>query len=405
MSEMNVDMIEPSPAMGGTTQIKVIGVGGGGGNAVNHMIDSQVQGVDFICANTDAQTLVRTQAGTTIQLGFDGLGAGAKPERGQEAAESAADEIRQALQGANMVFITAGMGGGTGTGAAPVVARIAKEMGILTVAVVTKPFDWEGPQRMRCAEAGLAELEANVDQSLVVLNDKLHETNDEDVSFDEAFAQANNVLRYAVGGISEVINGYGLVNVDFADVRTIMQMPGKAMMGTATAKGPDRARIAAEQAAASPLLEGSDLSGAKGVLVLVTASKSTLKLNETREAMRTATAYASKDEATIIFGASYDEDMGDEIRVTIIATGLPRPGAQRQTPTMSVVQGSLQRTGTDDPRPFLGASRFCDGNAPQVWQSGRVGRSAASQAGGGMGAFPIVGDDADIPSFLRKQAD
>jgi cell division GTPase FtsZ len=222
-----------------------------------------------------------------------------------------------------MLFITAGMGGGTGTGAAPVIARVAKEMGILTVGVVTKPFDWEGGRRMTNADNGLAELEANVDSLIVVLNEKLLEVLGDDITQDEAFAHANDVLKNAVGGIAEIINEYGHVNVDFEDVRTVMGEPGKAMMGTATASGPDRARIAAEQAVACPLLEGIDLSGAKGVLVLVTAAKGSLKLSESRLAMNTINAYASPD-AHVIYGAAYDDSLGDEIRVTVVATGLSR---------------------------------------------------------------------------------
>jgi cell division protein FtsZ len=224
-----------------------------------------------------------------------------------------------------MLFITAGMGGGTGTGAAPVIARVAKEMGILTVGVVTKPFDWEGGRRMTNADNGLAELEANVDSLIVVLNEKLLEVLGDDITQDEAFAHANDVLKNAVGGIAEIINEYGHVNVDFEDVRTVMGEPGKAMMGTAVASGPDRARIAAEQAVACPLLEGIDLSGAKGVLVLVTAAKGSLKLSESKLAMNTIRAYASPD-AHVIYGAAYDDSLGDEIRVTVVATGLSPPG-------------------------------------------------------------------------------
>ena len=253
---MSIEMIEVEEFNRGT-QIKVIGVGGGGSNAVEHMIQSHVQGVEFICANTDAQALANTQAHRVIQLGQTGLGAGSKPEKGREAALMAEDDIRDALQGSHMLFITAGMGGGTGTGAAPVIAKIAKEMGILTVGVVTKPFDWEGGRRMNNAESGLTALEENVDSLIVVLNEKLIEVLGEDVTQDQAFAEANDVLRNAVGGIAEIINVEALVNVDFEDVRTVMGEPGKAMMGTAVSSGPDRARIAAEQAVAC-LLYTSD---------------------------------------------------------------------------------------------------------------------------------------------------
>ena len=407
---MSIEMIETDGFHSGT-QIKVIGVGGGGSNAVEHMISRHVQGVEFICANTDAQALSRSNASMTVQLGTSGLGAGSKPDKGREAAEAAADDICQAIRGAHMLFITAGMGGGTGTGAAPVIARIAKDMGILTVGVVTKPFDWEGGRCLTNAEAGLTELEANVDSLVVVLNEKLLEVLGDDITQEEAFAQANDVLKNAVGGIAEIINDYGFVNVDFEDVRTVMGEPGKAMMGTATASGPDRARIAAEQAVACPLLEGIDLSGAKGVLVLVTASKGSLKLNESKEAMNTIRAYASP-EAHTIYGAAYDDALGDEIRVTVVATGLSRQGARRQP--ITVLQGGL-RTGTDNVPfnvptvnqavggPGMGAPAQPDyGNVavPSVWRTNRTQAAARVDAlsSGGM-------DDFEIPAFLRKQAD
>ena len=402
---MSIEMIEVEEFNMGT-QIKVIGVGGGGGNAVDHMIDRNVQGVEFICANTDAQALTRSLANRTIQLGGTGLGAGSKPEKGREAAEMAVDEIRTAINGAHMLFITAGMGGGTGTGAAPVIARVAKEMGILTVGVVTKPFDFEGGKRMQNADAGLAELEANVDSLIVVLNDKLLEVLGDDVTQNEAFAHANDVLKNAVGGIAEIINEYGNVNVDFEDVRTVMGEPGKAMMGTATASGPDRARIAAEQAVACPLLDGVDLSGAKGVLVLVTASKDSLKLKESKEAMNAIKAYAAPD-AHVIYGAAYDESLGDEMRVTVVATGLSRVGARRTAPPLQVL-----RTGTDNTPftvPTVNAAVAGAGAAqpnyetmavPSVWRTNRTQAAAKvdALASGGM-------DDFEIPAFLRKQAD
>ena len=402
---MSIEMIEAAEFNQGT-QIKVIGVGGGGSNAVEHMIGRAVQGVEFISANTDAQALTRSSAHRVIQLGQSGLGAGSKPDKGREAAEAAVEDIRNAIQGAHMLFITAGMGGGTGTGAAPVIARLAKEMGILTVGVVTKPFEWEGGRRMTNADAGLAELEANVDSLIVVLNEKLLDVLGDDITQDEAFAHANDVLKNAVGGIAEIINDYGQVNVDFEDVRTVMGEPGKAMMGTATASGPDRARIAAEQAIACPLLEGIDLSGAKSVLVLVTASRSSLKLAESRLAMNTINAYACKDAHTI-FGAAYDESLGEDIRVTVIATGLSRQNARRQS--MQVLQGGL-RTGTDNlvyssSVGMVGGSGQADyGNmaVPSVWRRPGDRTSAAARvdalSSGGM-------DDLEIPAFLRKQAD
>ena len=412
---MSIEMIEAAEFNQGT-QIKVIGVGGGGSNAVEHMIGRSVQGVEFISANTDAQALTRSSAHRVIQLGQSGLGAGSKPDKGREAAEAAVDDIRNAIQGAHMLFITAGMGGGTGTGAAPVIARLAKEMGILTVGVVTKPFEWEGGRRMTNADAGLAELEANVDSLIVVLNEKLLDVLGDDITQDEAFAHANDVLKNAVGGIAEIINDYGQVNVDFEDVRTVMGEPGKAMMGTATASGPDRARIAAEQAIACPLLEGIDLSGAKSVLVLVTASRSSLKLAESRLAMNTINAYACKDAHTI-FGAAYDESLGEDIRVTVIATGLSRQNARRQS--MQVLQGGL-RTGTDNlvysgtvglnvssglgQGMARGNGQADYGNmaVPSVWRRPGDRTSAAARvdalSSGGM-------DDLEIPAFLRKQAD
>ena len=409
---MSIEMIEDEGFNSGT-QIKVIGVGGGGGNAVEHMIARAVQGVEFICANTDAQALTRSPAHKTIQLGQSGLGAGSKPEKGRDAAEAAVEDIRSAINGAHMLFITAGMGGGTGTGAAPVIARVAKEMGILTVGVVTKPFDFEGGKRMQNADAGLAELEANVDSLIVVLNDKLLEVLGDEVTQDEAFAHANDVLKNAVGGIAEIINEYGNVNVDFEDVRTVMGEPGKAMMGTAAAAGPDRARIAAEQAVACPLLEGIDLSGAKGVLVLVTAAKGSLKLSESKLAMNTIRAYASPD-AHVIYGAAYDENLGDQMRVTVVATGLSRQGQRRTAPPLQVL-----RTGTDNV-PFnvptinnvvggpgaaglggVAPAQNYDGlSTPSVWRTNRTQAAAKVDAlsSGGM-------DDFEIPAFLRKQAD
>ena len=411
---MPIEMIEEFDQ---GTRIKVVGVGGGGGNAVEHMINQGVQGVEFVCANTDAQALNRSSAHQLIQLGDNGLGAGGKPEKGKAAAEEAEARVRASLDGAHMVFITAGMGGGTGTGAAPIVARVAKEMGILTVGVVTKPFDWEGGRRMSNADAGLQELEANVDSLIVVLNDKLLDVLGEDISQDDAFAHANDVLKNAVGGIAEIINVPGLVNVDFEDVRTVMGEPGKAMMGTAVAAGPDRARIASEQAVACPLLDGIDLSGAKGVLVLVTTAKGSLKLSETKLAMNTIRAYAASD-AQVIFGTAHDDSLGEQIRVTVVATGLSRQGDRRTAPPLKVL-----RTGTDNV-PFhvptlntvatgaavttaaapaqVGAANPDYGNmaVPSVWRTNRTQAAAKVDAlsSGGM-------DDFEIPAFLRKQAD
>jgi cell division protein FtsZ len=394
---MSIEMMDIEEFNQGT-QIKVIGVGGGGGNAVEHMISTHVQGVEFICANTDAQALSRGSAHKTIQLGTSGLGAGSKPDKGREAAELAEADIRAAIDGAHMLFITAGMGGGTGTGAAPVIARVAKEMGILTVGVVTKPFEFEGGRRMANADVGLSELEANVDSLIVVLNEKLLEVLGDEVTQDEAFAHANDVLKNAVGGIAEIINVPGHVNVDFEDVRTVMGEPGKAMMGTARASGPDRARIAAEQAVACPLLEGIDLSGAKGVLVLISAAKGSLKLSESKQAMNTIRAYASPD-AHVIYGTAYDEELGEDIRVTVVATGLSRQGVRRAAPLQVI-----PRTGTDNlPAVNLGTGGQPDYGSmavPSVWRNNRTQAAAKvdALASGGM-------DDFEIPAFLRKQAD
>jgi cell division protein FtsZ len=402
---MAIEMIEEFDQ---GTQIKVIGVGGGGGNAVDHMIAQGVQGVEFVCANTDAQALNRCAAHHLIQLGTTGLGAGAKPEAGRAAAEEAVDRIREAIQGANMLFITAGMGGGTGTGAAPVIARVAKEMGILTVGVVTKPFEFEGNRRMKAADAGLAELEANVDSLIVVLNEKLLEVLGDDVTQDQAFAQANDVLKNAVGGISDIIHMHGLVNVDFEDVKTVMGEPGKAMMGTATATGPDRATKAADAAVACPLLEGIDLSGARGVLVLIAANRNTLKLSESKNAMNTIRRYAAED-AHVIFGTVYDETLGDQLRVTVIATGLS-PARGRQNAPISVVHSApMMRTGTDN-IPILhnavgqglpmapALHDYGSLNTPSVWRNGRAAAKVDALASNGM-------DEIEIPAFLRKQAD
>src|SRR3982751_3784704 len=374
---MAIEMIEEF-SMG--TQIKVIGVGGGGGNAVEHMIAQGVQGVEFVCANTDAQALNRSASHQLIQLGTTGLGAGAEPEAGRAAAEEAVEEIKTAIAGSNMLFITAGMGGGTGTGAAPVIARVAREMGILTVGVVTKPFDFEGNRRMKAADLGVSELEANVDSLIVILNDKLLDVLGDDVTQDQAFAHANDVLKNAVGGISDIIHIPGLVNVDFEDVKTVMSEPGKAMMGTAIASGPDRANKAAEAAVACPLLEGIDLSGARGVLALIAAGRSTFKLAESRNAMNCIRRYAA-DDAHVIYGTAYDESLGDQLRVTVIATGLSPVKRAQQSQPISVVHSApvtLQRTGTDNlpilPQPVQAtpAHDYSALTTPSVWRNGRT---------------------------------
>ena len=342
---MSFEMLDDEPAPEGAV-IKVVGVGGAGGNAVNHMISRGVQGVDFIAMNTDKQALIKSGAMCTIQLGEAGLGAGANPEAGRDSARAREEEIRAALEGANMVFLTAGMGKGTGTGASPVVAAIAKEMGILTVGVVTKPFDFEGVRKMKVAEAGIDALVEHVDSLIVVLNQKLFEVMDEDASLQDAFKQADNVLHNAVAGIAEIINVPGLVNVDFADVRTVMAEQGKAMMGIGEAAGMDRARIAAEQAVASPLLDGVDLNGARGVIVNITAAQN-LKLRETNEVINTIREFCS-DDATIIHGTVFDDHMGDSLRVTVVATGIGRNRSMTKVPVLVSSPVPMARTGTYD---------------------------------------------------------
>ncbi|NCV61822.1 MAG: cell division protein FtsZ, partial [Betaproteobacteria bacterium] len=342
---MSFEMLDDEPAPEGAV-IKVVGVGGAGGNAVNHMISRGVQGVEFIAMNTDKQALIKSGAAHIIQLGEAGLGAGANPEAGRDSARARELEIRAALEGANMVFLTAGMGKGTGTGASPVVASIAKDMGILTVGVVTKPFDFEGSRKMKVAEAGIDALVEHVDSLIVVLNQKLFEVMDEDASLQDAFKQADNVLHNAVAGIAEIINVPGLVNVDFADVRTVMAEQGKAMMGIGESAGMDRARIAAEQAVASPLLDGVDLNGARGVIVNITAAHN-LKLRETNEVINTIREFCSED-ATIIHGTVFDDNMGDSLRVTVVATGIGRSRVMPKPPVLVSAPLAIPRTGTYD---------------------------------------------------------
>src|SRR4051812_29956503 len=342
------EIIDEAPEDGAV--IKVIGVGGCGGNAVEHMIARGLSGVDFICANTDAQALKRSTARTQLQLGSTltrGLGAGARPEIGRDAAMEDRDRIAGMIDGADMLFITAGMGGGTGTGAAPVIADIAKSLGILTVAVVTRPFKFEG-KRQRVATAGIEELTKKVDSLIVIPNDKLMDVLGEDVSVLDAYAAANDVLHGAVSGIAEVINNPGLVNVDFADVRTVMGEVGMAMMGSATGCGPDRGKIAAEQAVRSPLLEDVNLAGARGVLVNVTASAG-LKMREYYDVMNTIKEFTA-DDAMVIVGTVIDDSMGDELRVTMIATGLGGAAVvAKRPPKLEVFETAMvvERTGTD----------------------------------------------------------
>src|SRR5947199_577966 len=377
--------------------IKVIGVGGCGGNAVEHMIERGLTGVDFVCANTDAQALKRSTARTQLQLGATltrGLGAGARPEIGRDAAMEDKDRIAEMIEGCDMLFITAGMGGGTGTGAAPVVAQVAKDKGILTVAVVTRPFRFEG-KRQKVAETGIEELKKIVDSLIIIPNDKLMQVLGEDVSVLDAYAAANDVLRSAVAGIAEVINNPGLVNVDFADVRTVMSEVGMAMMGSATVSGVDRARLAAERAVASPLLEEVNLSGARGVLVNITAS-SGLKMKEYHQVMNTIKEFTA-DEALVIVGTVIDDAMADDLRVTMIATGLGGHAAKARAPRLEIVEQVFERTGTD----WMGGGEAVDYDrlerTPAVIRRGRTPAPSGPPSPG----F----DPSDIPAFLRKQAD
>ena len=375
--------------------IKVIGVGGCGGNAIEHMITKNLSGVEFICANTDMQSLKKSNAKTVLQIGVDitkGLGAGAKPEIGREAALEDRDRIAEIIDGADMLFITAGMGGGTGTGAAPIIAEVAKEMGILTVAVVTKPFSFEG-KRTKVASDGLEELSQHVDSLIVIPNEKLMEVLGEDVPFLEAFRAANDVLHNAVSGIAEIINCPGLVNVDFADVRTVMSEMGMAMMGSAEASGPDRARIAAEQAVASPLLEDVNLANARGVLINITASAS-FKMKEYYDVMNTIKEFTAED-ATVIVGNVMDETMGDKLRVTMVATGLNGAISRRQAkPELRVMQTLM--TGTNSQPVFVDSGM--EDETPAVFsQNNRRAQVEAMKMSGV--------EEYDIPAFLRKQAD
>ena len=385
-------MIELLESQSPEAVIKVVGVGGCGGNAVDHMINNGVQGVEFITMNTDSQALKRNLAKTTLQLGASvtkGLGAGANPEVGRLAAEEDRERLIELISGADMLFITAGMGGGTGTGAAPVIAAIARELGILTVAVVTKPFAFEG-KRQKIAAVGIDQLKQHVDSLIIIPNDRLMQVLGDDVTDEDAFRASNDVLNGAVGGIAEVINCPGLVNVDFADVRTVMSENGVAMMGSATASGPERAQMAAEQAVHSPLLEDIHLAGARGVLVNITASHS-MKLREVHEVMNTIRSFTAED-ATVIYGSVIEEAIGDALRVTIVATGLGGAAAQR-TPVMQVVP----RTGTDDAAGAAGGVNYDELDQPTAIRRRRDMTIEAMKHSGV--------DVLDIPAFLRKQAD
>jgi len=368
-----------------TAEIKVIGVGGGGGNAVPHMTSDQVEGVEFICANTDSQALSNIDAKTILQMGSGvtkGLGAGANPEIGRQAALEDRDEIAAILAGADMVFITAGMGGGTGTGAAPIVAEVARELGILTVAVVTKPFPFEGRKRALVAQQGIEALSEHVDSLITIPNEKLLDVLGKDASLLDAFKAANDVLLGAVKGIADLIMNPGMINVDFADVKTVMSEMGMAMMGTGHASGPDRAREAAEAAIRSPLLEDVNLEGARGILVNITAGEN-LSLGEFSEVGDTIEEFAS-DDATVVIGTVIDPSLKDEIRVTVVATGL---GSVHARPT-KVVDNTPKYDAIR--RPIPRTDRGTGNTATKI--------------------DPLFEPDADlnyldVPAFLRNQAD
>lgn len=380
------DMFELMDNCPQSAVIKVIGVGGGGGNAIEHMVAADIEGVEFICANTDAQALRNSSARTVLQLGSDvtkGLGAGANPEVGRQAALEDTDRIRDVLQGADMVFITAGMGGGTGTGAAPVVAEVAKELGALTVAVVTRPFPFEGRKRLLIAEEGIRQLSQRVDSLITIPNEKLLTVLGKGVTLLDAFRAANNVLLGAVQGIAELITRPGLINVDFADVRTVMSEMGVAMMGTGIARGENRARVAADAAIASPLLDDIDLAGAKGVLVNVTAGMdlSIAEFEEVGDAIKSFTS----DNATVIVGTVIDPQMTDELRVTLVATGLSN---NHSTP------GSTSSWAEDKEKSERDNLR----NRQSAIKKPMVGARTKEAVGEEL-------DYLDIPAFLRRQAD
>lgn len=383
--------------------IKVIGVGGGGGNAVKHMIENDIEGVDFICANTDAQALADVESRTVLQLGNNitkGLGAGANPDVGRDAALEDRDRIAEVLEGADMVFITAGMGGGTGTGGAPVVAEVARELGILTVAVVTKPFPFEGRKRNVIADAGVKELQQHVDSLITIPNEKLLSVMGKSASLLDAFKAANDVLLGAVKGIADLIIRPGMINVDFADVRTVMSEMGVAMMGSGYAKGENRAREAAEAAIRSPLLEDINLEGARGILVNITAGLD-LSLGEFAEVGDTVEEIAS-DNATVVVGTAIDPSMTEEIKVTVVATGIGFAGSLAQEKPVKVVDNTAAEAQAQEPVDYNDLDR------PAVMRGQRA-RSVLSSAGNAaIAETPAASKDMeylDIPAFLRRQAD
>jgi len=380
-------MFELMDAHSQSAVIKVIGVGGGGGNAVAHMVNAGLEGVDFICANTDAQALNSARVRTALQIGCNitkGLGAGSDPDVGRQAAMEDRDRIQEVIEGADMLFITAGMGGGTGTGAAPIVAQVAKELGILTVAVVTKPFLMEGSKRMSIAEQGIGELGKYVDSLITIPNEKLLSVLGGETTLLDAFRSANEVLQGAVQGIAELITRPGLINVDFADVKTVMAEMGMAMMGSGSASGEDRAREAAEAAVSSPLLEDINLAGANGVLVNVTAGPD-LSIGEFQEVGNTVREFTSEG-AIVVVGTVIDPDLTDRIRVTVVATGLGQHPAQSASP-MRVVRRTAQAT------------------EPNYQQLDKPTVQRRRAVGDGLEAGALQEELLDIPAFLRRQAD
>ncbi|MDV7104501.1 cell division protein FtsZ [Vibrio sp. TH_r3] len=419
-------MFEPMMEMSDDAVIKVVGVGGGGGNALEHMVRESIEGVEFISVNTDAQALRKASVSSVIQIGGDitkGLGAGANPQVGRDSALEDKEKLKEVLNGADMVFIAAGMGGGTGTGAAPVIAEVAKELNILTVAVVTKPFGFEGKKRLAFAEQGIEELSKHVDSLITIPNEKLLKVYGRSVTLLEAFGYANDVLKNAVQGIAELITRPGMINVDFADVRTVMSEMGHAMMGSGVGSGEERAELAAEAAISSPLLEDIDLSGARGVLVNITAGLD-MRLDEFETVGNTVKAFAS-DNATVVIGTSLDPDMSEEFRVTVVATGI---GAERK-PEMTLVAGSAAKPKPANAQPI--AAKVEDKTAQVLHQkeelkpqqsttsnssqshaqaSSHSEANSSSQASGNasQSAAPKTDKESgylDIPAFLRRQAD
>jgi cell division protein FtsZ len=399
-------MFELMDAYSQSAVIKVIGVGGGGGNAVAHMVTTGIDGVDFMCINTDAQALKHSKVKTALQIGCNitkGLGAGADPEVGRQAAMEDRDRIVELVEGCDMLFITAGMGGGTGTGAAPVVAQIAKELGILTVAVVTRPFEMEGGKRALMADQGLAELSKYCDSLITIPNQKLLTVLGAQTTLLDAFKAANQVLQGAVQGIAELITRPGLINVDFADVRTVMAETGMAMMGSGVASGEGRARAAAESAISSPLLEDINLAGAHGILVNVTAGMD-LSIGEFQEVGNIVKQFASED-ATVVVGTVIDPELTDVVRVTVVATGLGRPALTARVPTGQALTGTLAREAHNQAPPMRMVSRAKATTNPDYADLDKPTYQRQRAVGDGLRPDTESEDLLDIPAFLRRQAD